>query len=199
MRHLINHGLRWAIGGLLYGLLEIIWRGHTHWTMIVLGSGAVHPAGHCQRAYPVAVPDLGTGHHRGHGHHGGGAAGRVCAQSMAWPGRVGLLIAAWQPMGPDLPAVLAPVVPAGRAGHRGVRLAVLCAGRRREAALWEGHMIRRRDFLMLWRVQGVNMDQNDIRLVQQQRPMAPLGQREPLGLGTVFYNFDQHNAVPPFF
>ena len=46
MRHLINHGLRWAIGGLLYGLLEIIWRGHTHWTMIVLAAALCIPLDH---------------------------------------------------------------------------------------------------------------------------------------------------------
>lgn len=36
MRHLLNHVLRWACGGLLYGLLEVLWRGYTHWTMLVL-------------------------------------------------------------------------------------------------------------------------------------------------------------------
>ena len=29
---------RWLIGGLLYGLLEIIYRGHTHWTMVLLAA-----------------------------------------------------------------------------------------------------------------------------------------------------------------
>ena len=31
-----RHLPRWLIGGLLYGLLEIIHHGHTHWTMILL-------------------------------------------------------------------------------------------------------------------------------------------------------------------
>lgn len=33
-----RHVPRWLIGGLLYGLLEIIYRGHTHWTMVVLAA-----------------------------------------------------------------------------------------------------------------------------------------------------------------
>lgn len=30
--------MRWICGGLLYGLLEILWRGYTHWTMILLAT-----------------------------------------------------------------------------------------------------------------------------------------------------------------
>lgn len=37
-RHLFDHALRWAVGGCLYGLLEILYRGHTHWTMMVLAA-----------------------------------------------------------------------------------------------------------------------------------------------------------------
>jgi len=33
---LIKHILRWACGGLAYMGLEILWRGHTHWTMGLL-------------------------------------------------------------------------------------------------------------------------------------------------------------------
>lgn len=33
-----RHMPRWLIGGLLYGLLEIIYRGHTHWTMVLLAA-----------------------------------------------------------------------------------------------------------------------------------------------------------------
>ncbi|ERK57296.1 MULTISPECIES: hypothetical protein [unclassified Oscillibacter] len=32
------HLIRWAMGGVLYGLLEILWRGHTHWTMMLLAA-----------------------------------------------------------------------------------------------------------------------------------------------------------------
>lgn len=33
-----SHILRWLFGGCLYGLLEIAWRGYTHWTMILLAA-----------------------------------------------------------------------------------------------------------------------------------------------------------------
>ncbi len=33
-----GHIARWISGGLLYGGLEILWRGHTHWTMILLAA-----------------------------------------------------------------------------------------------------------------------------------------------------------------
>ena len=56
MRHLINHGLRWAIGGLLYGLLEIIWRGHTHWTMIVLAAALCIPLDIANEHIPWRCP-----------------------------------------------------------------------------------------------------------------------------------------------
>ena len=32
------HILRWVFGGCLYGLLEIAWRGYTHWTMVLLAA-----------------------------------------------------------------------------------------------------------------------------------------------------------------
>jgi len=38
VRRLLNHILRWAAGGLLYGLLEILHHGYTHWTMILLAA-----------------------------------------------------------------------------------------------------------------------------------------------------------------
>lgn len=33
-----SHILRWCFGGCLYGLLEILWRGYTHWTMILVAA-----------------------------------------------------------------------------------------------------------------------------------------------------------------
>lgn len=33
-----SHILHWLFGGCLYGLLEIAWRGYTHWTMILLAA-----------------------------------------------------------------------------------------------------------------------------------------------------------------
>lgn len=38
MRREAVHILRWIAGGALYGLLEILWRGHTHWTMVLLAA-----------------------------------------------------------------------------------------------------------------------------------------------------------------
>lgn len=37
MRRLTKHLTLFVIGGLAYGLLEMIWRGYTHWTMLLLG------------------------------------------------------------------------------------------------------------------------------------------------------------------
>ena len=36
MRNSISHIVRWVAGGLFYGLLEILYRGHTDWTMVIL-------------------------------------------------------------------------------------------------------------------------------------------------------------------
>ena len=36
--NLCRHLPRWLIGGLLYGLLEILHHGYTHWTMILLAA-----------------------------------------------------------------------------------------------------------------------------------------------------------------
>ena len=42
-----RHLPRWLIGGLLYGLIEIIYRGYTHWTMIVLAMALCIPLDCC--------------------------------------------------------------------------------------------------------------------------------------------------------
>ena len=39
MKKLLYHIPVFMIGGLLYMLVEILWRGHTHWTMFLLGGG----------------------------------------------------------------------------------------------------------------------------------------------------------------
>ena len=38
-----GHVVRWLCGGVLYGLLEVIWRGHTHWTMMALAAALCVP------------------------------------------------------------------------------------------------------------------------------------------------------------
>ena len=35
---MISHAIRWAVGGLLYGGLELAYRGRTHWTMLLLAA-----------------------------------------------------------------------------------------------------------------------------------------------------------------
>ena len=37
MRRVCEHALLAVLGGLLYVLIELFWRGHSHWTMAVLG------------------------------------------------------------------------------------------------------------------------------------------------------------------
>lgn len=37
MRQLFKHSILWLIGGLIYILIEMLWRGRTHWTMFILG------------------------------------------------------------------------------------------------------------------------------------------------------------------
>ena len=37
MKQLCKWLFLYAVGGALYALIEILWRGHTHWTMAVLG------------------------------------------------------------------------------------------------------------------------------------------------------------------
>ena len=34
---MIAHAIRWSVGGLLYGGLELLYRGYTHWTMSITG------------------------------------------------------------------------------------------------------------------------------------------------------------------
>ena len=35
---MIAHAIRWVVGGMLYGGLELLYRGHTHWTMLLLAA-----------------------------------------------------------------------------------------------------------------------------------------------------------------
>jgi len=57
MRHkLSGHVLRWLCGGLLYGLLEIVWRGHTHWTMMLLAALLCVPLDLANERMPWLTP-----------------------------------------------------------------------------------------------------------------------------------------------
>lgn len=37
MKNILKHIILFAIGGLLYYSIEILWRGHSHWSMVLLG------------------------------------------------------------------------------------------------------------------------------------------------------------------
>ena len=58
MCKLWHHITRWIWAGLLYGLLEILWRGHTHWTMIVLAMMLSIPLDLANECMPWDLPLL---------------------------------------------------------------------------------------------------------------------------------------------
>lgn len=37
MRQILKYLFLWLVGGLIYYSIEMLWRGHSHWTMAVLG------------------------------------------------------------------------------------------------------------------------------------------------------------------
>ena len=51
-----RHLLRWLVGGLLYGLLEIAYRGHTHWTMVLLAALLCIPLDLANEVMPWRLP-----------------------------------------------------------------------------------------------------------------------------------------------
>ena len=51
-----GHIVRWAFGGLLYGLLEILWRGYTHWTMMLLAAVLCIPLDLANEHMPRDLP-----------------------------------------------------------------------------------------------------------------------------------------------
>ena len=50
------HILRWALGGLLYGLLEVLFRGYTHWTMMALAAVLCVPLDIANEHMPWELP-----------------------------------------------------------------------------------------------------------------------------------------------
>ena len=56
MRRVLNHILRWIAGGAVYGLLEILWRGHTHWTMVLLAAVLCIPLDLANNRIPWDTP-----------------------------------------------------------------------------------------------------------------------------------------------
>lgn len=51
-----RHLTRWLIGGLLYGLIEIAYRGHTHWTMVLLAMALCIPLDIANECMPWRLP-----------------------------------------------------------------------------------------------------------------------------------------------
>ena len=51
-----GHVIRWLCGGVLYGLLEVAWRGYTHWTMMVLAAVLCVPLDAANERFPWELP-----------------------------------------------------------------------------------------------------------------------------------------------
>jgi len=46
----------WAVGGLMYIALELLWRGHSHWTMFILGGICFVALGFINEVLPWDMP-----------------------------------------------------------------------------------------------------------------------------------------------
>ena len=46
----------WAVGGLMYITLELLWRGYSHWTMFILGGLCFIGLGLINEALPWSMP-----------------------------------------------------------------------------------------------------------------------------------------------
>ncbi len=51
-----GHVVRWLCGGVLYGLLEVLWRGHTHWSMMLLAVVLCIPLDLANERFPWELP-----------------------------------------------------------------------------------------------------------------------------------------------
>ena len=56
MCRLWRHVPRWALGGVLYGGLELLWRGYTHWTMLLLAALLCVPLDIANEYIPWDIP-----------------------------------------------------------------------------------------------------------------------------------------------
>ena len=56
MCRLWRHVPRWALGGVLYGGLELLWRGYTHWTMLLLAALLCVPLDIANKYIPWELP-----------------------------------------------------------------------------------------------------------------------------------------------
>ncbi len=56
MNKIKKHAILALIGGIIYGALELLFRGHTHWTMIVLGGVCFVTVGLINELIPWEMP-----------------------------------------------------------------------------------------------------------------------------------------------
>lgn len=56
MRCICRESILWLLGGILYVLVEMLWRGHSHWTMFVLGGLCFVLIGGINEVIPWCMP-----------------------------------------------------------------------------------------------------------------------------------------------
>ena len=56
MCNLPGHIVRWMLGGVLYGVLEVLYRGYTHWTMMLLAALLCIPLDIANERMPWDLP-----------------------------------------------------------------------------------------------------------------------------------------------
>ena len=88
LRELIKCGILFLIGGCLYYCIEILWRGHSHWTMAVVGDWWA------EQLYSLGNAALETGWYWSTFCDRHGTCGRHPAEFDAWPAYLGLLFPA---------------------------------------------------------------------------------------------------------
>ena len=119
MCRLWRHVPRWALGGVLYGGLELLWRGYTHWTMLLLAALLCVPLDIANEHMPWDMPLWAQAVIGGLTVTAAELAAGVVLNLLLGLG-CGTLRHVGQPLGAGVPAVYGPVVSAGRAGHRGL-------------------------------------------------------------------------------
>lgn len=103
-------------GGLLYILIELIWRGYSHWTMFALGGICFVFLGLINEILPWQMPVMDAGCDRRDWNHDTGVPDRMCCQPVARLGSMGLQQSSGEYFGADLSAVY-DTVAAGQPGR----------------------------------------------------------------------------------
>ena len=58
MKHLFKWFVLFSLGGIFYLLIELLWRGHSHWTMFILGGSCFFTLGLINEFYDYSIPLL---------------------------------------------------------------------------------------------------------------------------------------------